>query len=106
MPNETEVALQEFNRKHPSFFESTNGDWRAFIKKQLDLSSTLEVAIWDLWIRNSVNAKHNGWNYHPWHFAQNFIDNYFIEGSKVDVWEGDSLNLAKQRIATFRENSN
>lgn len=106
MPNETEVALQEFNQKHPSFFESTNGDWRTFIKKQLKLSNTIEVAIWDLWIRNSVNARKNGWDYHPWHFAQNFLDNYFVDGSKVDIWEGNSLDLAKQRIAKFREDGN
>jgi hypothetical protein len=106
LPNETEIALQEFNRKHPSFFASTNGDWRAYVKQQLHLSNTIEVAIWDLWISNFANAKNNGWEYHPWHFAQNFLDNYFAEGSKVDVWDGNSLELAKQRIVDFRENGN
>ncbi|QUI65067.1 hypothetical protein GSF04_22360 [Pseudoalteromonas sp. A22] len=106
LPNETEAALQEFNRKHPSFFESTNGDWRVYVKQQLHLSNTIDVAIWDLWIRNSANAKNNGWEYHPWHFAQNFLENYFAEGSKIDIWEGNSVEIAKQKIAKFRENGN
>ncbi|MDP2560108.1 hypothetical protein [Psychrobium sp. 1_MG-2023] len=106
LPNCSKVALEEFNKKHPSFFESTNGSWRAYVKQKLNLSNTIEVAIWDLWIRNSANAKNNGWEYHPWHFAQSFLENYFAEGSKVDVWEGNSLELAKQRIVEFRENGN
>lgn len=64
------------------------------------------MAIWDLWIRNSANARQNGWNYHPWHFAQDFLGNYFAEGSKVDIWERNSLALAKQRITKFRESDN
>ena len=106
LPSDSEVALNEFNNKHPSFFESTNGDWKAYVKQQLHLSNTIDVAIWDLWIRNSANAKNNDWKYHPWHFAQNFLDNYFAEGSKIDIWEGNSFELAKQRIATFREKGN
>ena len=106
LPNESQVALQKFNKKHPSFFESTNGNWIAYVREQLHLSNTIDVAIWDLWVRNSVNVKNNGWAYHPWHFAQNFLDNYFAEDSKVDVWEGNSLELAKQRITKFRENGN
>jgi hypothetical protein len=106
LPEETEFALEEFNSKHPSFFESTNGDWKAYVKKQLHLSSTIEVAIWDLWIRNSVSANDSGWKYHPWHYAQNFLDEYSAEGSKVDIWEGNSLELAKNRILEFRESSN
>jgi hypothetical protein len=106
LPKETEVALKAYNDKHPSFFQSTNGDWKAYIKKQLHLSDTIEIAIWDLWVRNSVNAKNSGWNYQPWHYAENFIDNYFAEDSKVDIWDGNSLELAKQRILEFRKNGN
>ena len=106
LPKKSEVALKEFNDKHPSFFESTNGDWKSYVKKQLHLSNTIEVAIWDLWVRNSINAENNGWEYHPWHYAQNFLDNYTAEGSKVDIWEGNSLELAKQRILEYRANGN
>jgi hypothetical protein len=106
LPEETELALEEFNNKHPSFFESTNGDWKAYVKKQLHLSDTIEIAVWDLWIRNSANAKNYGWEYHPWHYAQNFLDNYSADGSKVDIWEGNSLELAKKRILAFRANVN
>ena len=106
LPKETELALGEFNIKHPSFFESSNGDWKGYVKSQLSLSTTIEVAIWDLWIRNSTNASNSGWEYHPWHYAQDFLDNYFSEDSNIDIWEGDTLELAKKRILEFRKNSN
>ncbi|MDJ0652933.1 MAG: hypothetical protein QNJ40_02185 [Xanthomonadales bacterium] len=79
-----------------------SGTWKQFVSDSLNLSDTIEVAIWDLWIRNSQNARKDGWSYHPWHFAQNFLDNYFAEGSEVDVWVGDALESAKSRIKEFR----
>ena len=106
LPESSEVALNEFNEKHPSFFESTGGDWKEFVKKQLHLSKTIDIAIWDLWTQNSQNAKANGWVYHPWHYAQDFLDNYSVEGSRVDIWEGDSLDVAKKRIEKFRDKGN
>ncbi|NVJ62268.1 MAG: hypothetical protein HWE27_17910 [Gammaproteobacteria bacterium] len=104
LPSETSEALIEFSEKHPTFFESSNGNWKLYVKTQLHLSETIEIAIWDLWITNSKKATDEGWIYHPWHYAQNFRDNYSVEGSRVDVWEGNSLNLAKERIRKFRNN--
>ena len=98
LPDESKSALSTFSDKHPDFFADTNGDWKKFVIEQCHLSDTIETAIWDLWIRNSVNAKENGWTYHPWHYAQNFADNYFADDSKIDVWEGDTLDAAKKRI--------
>ena len=103
LPQRTHSALAVFSSKHPSFFAAHNGDWRQFVIKETQLSETIEVAIWDLWIRNSANAKRDGWEYHPWHYAQDFADNYFADGSRVDVWEGNALQEAKQRIEDYRE---
>ena len=102
LPSATSLALDDFSAKHPSFFERHNGDWRRSVVEELHLSDTIEIAIWDLWIRNSANAIRDGWKYHPWHYARNFADNYFAENSQVDVWEGDALEKAKQRIETYR----
>ena len=106
LPEKSSVALIEFSEKHPSLFLSTSGDWRAYVVKELHLSEAIEIAIWDLWIRNSRNAKDNGWNYHPWHFAKNFLENYSAEGSRVDVWEAGALEAAKQRIEIYRNGGN
>lgn len=106
LPAETVASINEFSTKHPSFFESTNGDWKAYVVKQFHLSDTIDVAIWDLWIRNKNNAAEKGWDYHPWHYAQNFLENYVDEDSRVDVWEGNALKMAKKRIEEYRNNGN
>jgi hypothetical protein len=102
LPEATSQALDEFSAKHPTFFEKHNGDWRRLVVEESHLSDTIDIAIWDLWIRNSANAKRDGWEYHPWHFAQNFADNYLADDSRVDVWEGDALEQAKKRIKAYR----
>jgi hypothetical protein len=69
----------------------------------LNLSETIDIAILDLWHRNRQQALDQGWDYHPWHYAQNFRTNYAAEGSRVDVWEGDALVQAKARIDAERK---
>lgn len=103
LPQETLSALDDFSTKHPTFFAATQGNWQQFVFQKLKLSETIEVAIWDLWLRNKDIAGSKGMQYHPWHFAINFVQNYFAEGSKVDVWEGDSLHQAKKRIAEYKQ---
>ena len=104
LPEATSLAIEEFSTKYPTFFEKYNGDWRKYVVEESHLSETIEIAIWDLWIRNSANAKREGWEYHPWHYAQNFAANYLAENSQVDVWKGDALDKAKQRIEAHRNN--
>ena len=104
LPKESIQALDVFSEKHPTFFESTNGSWKEYVITQCHLSETFEIAVWDLWIRNTANAKENGWTFHPRHFSQVLMEKYFEDGSKVDVWEGSSLQEAKQRIETYRKN--
>lgn len=103
LPQATLAALEDFSNKHPTFFAATKGNWQEFVSQQLKLSDTIDVAIWDLWIRNKEIASSKGLQYHPWHFAINFAQNYFAEGSKVDVWEGDSLPQARMRIAAYKQ---
>ncbi len=62
LPDDTIKALADFSIKHPSFFEAHCGDWRQIVVKESHLSDTIDVAIWDLWIRNSANAQDDGGN--------------------------------------------
>ena len=105
LPTETLNALADFSKKHPTFFETHGGDWRQYVIEESHLSDTIDVAIWDLWIRNSTNANDNGWKYHPWHYAENFSANFFAEGSRVDVWEGNALEQARKRVESHRKNA-
>ena len=105
LSEDTLQALENFSAKHPTFFEVHGGDWRKHVVEEFRLSDTIEIAIWDLWITNSANAEPDGWKYHPWHYAQNFADNYFSEESGVDVWEGNALEEAKKRIDAYHKNN-
>jgi hypothetical protein len=103
LPEATQKALDQLTARHPTFFEATNGDWRAGVRKMLKLSETIDVAILDLWYRNRRTALEQGWDYHPWHYAKNFHQNYVAKGSRVDVWEGDALEQARARIDAERK---
>jgi hypothetical protein len=102
LPEATERSISSFAAKLPAFFESAGGDWRRWVRETFRLSGTIEIAILDLWLRNSARAREDGWKYHPWHYARNFVEKYSEEGSEVDVWSGDALEQAKARIAAYR----
>lgn len=103
LPEATIAAIEAFTEKTPAM--RVVGEWRLHIRKSFNLSDTIDIAILDLWYRNGDIALSKGWKYHPRHFAMNFIEQYFADGSRVDVWEGDALAIAKDRIA-LRQNSN
>jgi hypothetical protein len=98
LPEDSQYAVSTFVQKNPAFFTAYEGDWRRTVEGTLALSETIEVAIWDLWIKNRARAEKDGWTYHPWHFASNFLENYTAEGSQVDVWTDETLAQAIQRM--------
>ncbi|WP_116769390.1 hypothetical protein [Maribacter litoralis] len=88
------------NMNLDNVFSTDFNDWKKTIKKVLNLSDTIEIAIKDLWLRNSEIAKNDGTELNADQFADLFIENYYLENSKVDIWESESnLNNAKKRIA-------
>lgn len=74
-------------------------DWRGAVRESLHLSSTIDIAILDLWYRNQEALANAGREYLAEDFARDFADKYFEDGSKVDEWPGDALEQAKWRIA-------
>jgi hypothetical protein len=73
--------------------------WRAKIKEVATLSDTFELAVLDLWYRNTEIAASRGELLSASDFACLFADHYFAEGSQVDLWEPGALEEAKSRIA-------
>ncbi|MFD2914720.1 hypothetical protein [Psychroserpens luteus] len=75
-------------------------DWKKTIKKVLNLSETIEIAIKDLWLRNSEIAKRDNIELNPEEFALLVTEKFLAENSKIDVWENESdLINAKKRIS-------
>lgn len=88
------------NMNLDNVFSTDFNDWKKTIKKVLNLSETIEIAIKDLWLRNSEIAKKERTELSADQFADFLIENYYVENSKVDIWESNSdLNNAKKRRA-------
>lgn len=75
LPQATISAIEAFAKKTSAFGPSD--DWRAHVRNTFNLSNTIDIAILDLWYRNCDKAATEGWTHHPWHFAMNFIEQYF-----------------------------
>ena len=98
LPPEKNSLIEEMNLDKT--FNTDFGNWKKTIKKVLNLSDTIEIAIKDLWLRNSKIAENEGSELIEDQFANLFIKNYYAEDSKIDIWEDESvLLLAKKRIA-------
>ena len=98
LPTEKSDLIRNMNLDN--IFSTDFNDWKKTIKKVLNLSDTIEIAIKDLWLRNSEIAKKDRTELNADQFADLFIENYYVENSKVDIWESESdLNNAKKRIA-------
>ena len=83
----------------PRRFKTKATDWRGTITEMLHLSDTVKIAILDLWYRNQEIGEQQGIEYDPVQFSMDFVDHFYEEGSRVDIWEDDALRAAKERIA-------
>ena len=69
-------------------------------KMNLDKIFSTDFNDWKKTIKNSEISKNDGTELNADQFADLFIENYFVENSKVDIWENESdFNNAKNRIA-------
>lgn len=97
LPNEQLMLIQSMNLK--KVFQSEEEGWKEIIKSSLKLSDTIEIAIQDLWLKNSKIAFEKEIKFSPSEFASFFIENYYQEGSKIDVWENEEeIEIAKKNI--------
>ena len=83
-------------------FQREEEDWTVTIPAVLQLSETVEVAIWHLWVINATAAEQRGDTLDPEDYAFGFVENYYKEESRVDIWEGDQLEEAKRQIAAYQ----
>ena len=105
LPEKTGYAIEELIANSEALKAAIGHDWRMGTRSQMRASETFDIAVLDLWYRNRASAAAAGWVYHPWHYAQNFLDNYFADGSRVDVWEGNALERARAVIAAAQAGS-
>lgn len=100
LPAEKSKAIQGMNLQ--KVFKTQASEWHQVMHETLNLSSTIDIAILDLWYRNKAALAAKGTEYAPQQFARDFTDEYLKPGSQVDMWQPGALDAAKQRITTYR----
>lgn len=101
LPAEKSKTIQAMNLK--KVFNAKSEDWKSVIRETLHLSSTIDIAIQDLWHRNKEHFKDNTGLADPVWFSQVFTDKFMEDDSKVDVWPPGALEAAKERIRLAKE---
>jgi len=89
----------------PKVLQTRAQDWKGAVKEKLHLSDTIAIAIWDLWYTNQEVEREKHLELSAGEFVMGFVDNFLKEGSPIDVWTGESLARAKERIAERRRGS-
>ncbi|MDB4950724.1 MAG: hypothetical protein JWM27_3373 [Gemmatimonadetes bacterium] len=102
LPADKSEGLAQMAPKLRQALSTQAREWRGMLRETLHLSDTFEVAVLDLWIRNGEIAATAGSLLDPEDFAEMFVEQYSVDGSRVDVWPGNSLALARERIAAWR----
>jgi len=95
---------QKTNEQKPyEVYERTEEDWTATVAAVLNFSETIEVAIWDGWIKSSEYAKAIGIDFTISQFADQFIEKYNSKDNNIDVWEENQLEEAKKNIERYKK---
>ncbi|MEO6323287.1 MAG: hypothetical protein ABIQ65_01530 [Thermoanaerobaculia bacterium] len=94
-PSDAE-RLEAMNLRKVFSTEAT--EWRAVIREVLNLSETFDIAARDLWYRNREHHRLDGFELHPLAFAQDFVDHYLADDSKIDVFTPQTLEEARTRV--------
>ncbi len=99
LPSEEEQWIEKLNLHET--FKTAATEWQSSIEETLDLSETIKVSIWHLWVKNHkcYNDTQEGFVA----FAQDFTDNYMKEDSQVDIWSNDTYLSAVKEIDKFRK---
>ena len=102
LPADKEAIAASIAPKLKEALRTDASEWKAIVAESLRLSATIDDAILDLWYTHADLAAAAGKPLEPEAFAGIFVDRYSEEGSKVDVWTGDTLAKARERISTRR----
>jgi hypothetical protein len=102
LPPEKDAVAVEVAPRLQAALKTRASEWKAIVSESLHLSDTIELAVLDLWYTNADRATAAGTALDPEAFAAAFVEKYAEEGSTVDVWPGDSLARARERVAARR----
>lgn len=97
LPEEKRQAVERMDL--PRALQTQAQEWRGAIAEALRLSGTIRIAILDLWAQDQEACQKLEVACDPVQFSMDFVDHYYEEGSRIDVWEGNALEAAKARIA-------
>ena len=97
LPEPVSEQIQSLNLKEVLGTQSI--EWFDAVPEALKLSKTMEVAIWDMWIKTKESYIIAQQDFSQ--FAIDFTDNYLSEGTKIDKWTNESYKEAANRVNAF-----
>ena len=101
LPRESAEALDEFVEENAEAFEA--GDWRSEIFTGFGLPETIDIAILDVWYRQSGPARQQADRHYAQRFAIDFSAEYFSYDGELDFLADGELEAAKARIAAYAD---
>lgn len=97
LPEEVSEKIQELNLKE--VLGTQSNEWFVAVPEALNLSRTMEVAIWDMWIKTKESYITAQQDFSQ--FAIDFTDSYLNANSKIDKWTDESYKAAAQRVNMY-----
>ena len=101
LPEDTAEKIQGLNLQ--KVLDTKAENWYEAVPEVLNLSKTMEVAIWDMWIR--MKEKYIAAQLDFSQFAIDFTDSYMLDDTRIDVWTNDTYKAAAQRVNEYIKNA-
>jgi len=100
LPEEKADLLQELNLQ--KVFGTKAARWDESVQEVMQLSPTIEVAIWDMWIKSKESYLTAQRSFSD--FAKDFTDNFMKEDTKINNWTEFTYKAAVGRVNTYIQN--
>jgi len=97
LPEDVSEQIQALDLKN--VLGTKSSEWFHAVPEALSLSQTMEVAIWDMWIKTKESYICAQQDFSQ--FAIDFTDSYLMENTKIDKWTNDSYKAAAHRVNAF-----
>lgn len=96
-----ELPIEDYQKLNElqlfSVYNRPPENWNVTLFNILNFSETLNIAIWSSWINHQRYEDKS-----VEEFADGFVQDYFADDSRIDIWEEGQLEAAQRLIQEYR----